>query len=128
MYFVLTFLLGVFFHLLFSLEYASGSINYFNSDEIAYTRLREEFFDYTEYKFRALWYFLNEMSYLTSGNHHTFANKLLALPFVMLFQLVIYLGFDKNKNFILLPILSPYLIYLGTMDLRDTFIFLLWPF
>ncbi len=123
-YFVLTFILGLCFHLIFSLEYFAGSLHYFNSDELGYTLLQGNNFDYSEYPFRALWHFLNDLVYI-SGGGYSFANKLLALPFVIMIQLITYLAFDKKKAFILLMYLCPYFIYIGTMDLRDTLIILL---
>ncbi|MGZ9897680.1 hypothetical protein [Shewanella gaetbuli] len=108
----------------FSMEYSVGVVEYFNSDELGYTLLQKENFNYTDYPFRALWHFLNDLIYITGGGY-SFANKLLALPFVILIQLVTYIAFDRNKAFLLLMLACPYFIYIGTMDLRDTLIVLL---
>ena len=106
---------------LFSFEFALGRVEFFNSDEITYTINRNVFQDTSLEKTRALWFYLHDFIYWIDGEYGV-ANKLIALPFLVILLVIIYKSFDRESIAIYPLFLSPYIIYMSTTALRDVVI------
>ena len=108
----------------FLTEFSLTDLNFLNSDELVYTYARGEVFNYENKSSRLVWYLLNDFIFYYSGSYN-WENKILSLPFLLLLNYCLYVSFPNLKGVSYAIILTPYLLFISVMDLRDVLIILL---
>ena len=115
---------SVLFLFFFLVEFSLTDISFLNSDELVYTYERDVLFDYDNKSSRLIWYFLNDFIAYYSGGY-TWENKILPLPFLLVLNYCLFVSFPNVKGVLYALPLTPYLIFISVMDLRDVLIILL---
>jgi len=105
----------------FLFEHALTGVLILNSDELVYTFDRGELFDFEGKSSRLIWYFLNDSVYAYSGEYGI-ESKLLPISSLLFLNYILHVSFPTIDKISYAIFLTPYLIFISIMDLRDVLI------